>query len=66
MRLDGDGIKHLLYNAVPVLLPICEAEPEGSLAAVGHMEENRRDSLTASSLISARKMGSCLPRKGCF
>jgi len=49
-----------------MLLPIWEAEPEGTLEAAGHVEENRKVSVTVSSLLSVRKRESCHPKKKHF
>lgn len=49
-----------------MLLPIWEAELEGTLEAAGHIEENRKGSLTVSSLLSVRKKESCHPKKRQF
>lgn len=50
----------------PMLLLIWEAEPEGTLEAAGHMQENRKDSVTLSSLLSVRKKEPCRHRKRYF
>lgn len=63
LRLYRDTIKHFLLNTFPMFLPIWEAEPEGTLEAAGHMEENRKDSVTVNSLLSVRKKEFCCPKK---
>lgn len=59
LGLYRGSIKHVLHNTFPIFLPIWKAESEGTLGAVDHLREKRKDSGTVSSLFSSRKRESC-------